>query len=231
MNDTLLDYLARTDECSVDGCGRPIHSRSLCGGHYRRLLDGRPIEGPLRSTLRGQPVEQRLWSRVDKSGNCWIWTGPTDGKGYGTIGFGGRGRNVYVHRLAYELIVAPIPEGLQIDHLCRVPLCVRPDHLEAVTQRENILRGTAPSAVNARKTHCVNGHRYTPETTITAPDGRRCRVCKQERDRRLYWERNPAPGVRRCLACHAEIAEGRRRDTKYCGQDCQNAARPGRGAA
>ncbi|MBT2412652.1 HNH endonuclease [Streptomyces sp. ISL-12] len=67
-----------------------------------------------------------------------LWTGSTD-QGYGRLRF--RGRLVRAHRFSYELNVGPIPDGHQVDHLCRTPSCVRPDHLEAVTQRENVLRG------------------------------------------------------------------------------------------
>src|SRR6266496_2265386 len=88
----------------------------------------------------------RFWAKVDRSGGsraCWLWTGKTGRDGYGRIGLGGRGALVRVraHRFAYELLIGPIPDGLQIDHLCRVRHCVNPAHLEPVTQRENILRG------------------------------------------------------------------------------------------
>ena len=90
-----------------------------------------------------------------------------------------------VHRFVYERLVGKIPEGLQIDHLCRVRHCANPAHMEAVTQRENILRGMSPAAENARKTHCPQGHPYEGENLFTYNQGRfrRCRACDRERGR------------------------------------------------
>jgi hypothetical protein len=82
------------------------------------------------------------------------------------------------HRLFYEQLVGPIPDGLQLDHLCRVRHCVNPDHLEPVTQTANVLRGIGPTAVNAGKTHCVHGHPFTPDNTYINKQGNRhCRAC------------------------------------------------------
>ena len=116
----------------------------------------------------------------DPSG-CWLWTGATGPKGYGTIGIGDR-RTQRVHRFSYERAKGPIPKGLQLDHLCRVRNCVNPDHLEPVTNRENAIRG-----VEARPcaTHCKRGHRFTPCNTYTHPKRgtRHCRACQTERER------------------------------------------------
>src|SRR5882672_6137680 len=89
-------------------------------------------------------------------GDCWLWTGSRTRKGYGRVQWDGR--TVQAHRLVYELLVGPIPVGLYLDHLCRNPRCVRPDHCEPVSNGENVLRGFGPPAVNARKTHCLRGH-------------------------------------------------------------------------
>jgi hypothetical protein len=102
---------------------------------------------------------------------CWLWTGPVNLQGYGC--FGGR-QAAHVH--SYERTKGPVPEGLELDHLCRVPCCINPDHLEAVTRKENLHRSPI---WNGNKTHCSKGHEYTTENTyyITAKNGRNCREC------------------------------------------------------
>lgn len=128
-----------------------------------------------------------FWSRVDKTGDCWLWTGYrfTEGrqKGYGQFK-----RNLRAHRVSYELSIGPIPEGLVLDHLCRNPSCVRPEHLEPVSNYVNVVeRGQNPFAINARKTHCTHGHEFTPENTWLRSDGSRtCRACRRERMRRYH---------------------------------------------
>lgn len=88
------------------------------------------------------------------------------------------------HRYAYEHFIGPIPEGLQVDHLCRVRNCVNPDHLEAVTCRENVLRGDGVAAANARATHCPQGHAYDEANTYTWTNGgRHCRACARIKTR------------------------------------------------
>jgi hypothetical protein len=122
-------------------------------------------------------AEERFWSKVDKTGECWLWTGSTEDLGYAR--FGVNGTRVYVHRFAYELEVGPIPDGLTIDHLCRVRYCVNPDHLEAVTQRQNVMRSPVQvTAVNARKTHCPRGHEYSGRDKR---GWRECRTCRNNR--------------------------------------------------
>lgn len=132
---------------------------------------------------RYPPPLVRLLSRVEKQPNgCWQWTGSDNGLGYGQLMCDGRLQ--VVHRVAYEQIVGPIPNGLTLDHLCRNTRCVNPSHLEPVSMKENILRGYGPSAVSARKTHCKYGHELSPG------DGRRvCHTCERRR-RREWLKRN-----------------------------------------
>lgn len=120
---------------------------------------------------------------VSAANECWMWTGYSNGVGYGRTRM--NGVDHYVHRLVYEDRYGPASRGLQLDHLCRIRACCNPDHLEPVTQQENILRGNGASARNARKTHCPEGHPYSPENTLRRANGdRRCRTCKQAEDRR-----------------------------------------------
>lgn len=136
----------------------------------------------------------------DGEGGCWEWTGHIKPNGYGQVRVGNRKHNV--HRLAYEVLVGPIPPGLVIDHLCRNRRCLRPDHLEPVSQRVNVLRGEGPAARNARSTHCVRGHTFDAVNTYVRPNGSRdCRSCNADRNRRRRQGVTRAPArQRRCLA-------------------------------
>lgn len=128
---------------------------------------------------------ERFLAKVEK-GDCWVWTGSRVPRGYGRLRLSSPRRMVYAHRWAYEWFIGPIPEGMEIDHLCRNPSCVNPDHLEAVTHRENVHRGEA-GRNNRDKTHCPKGHRYDEENTAPrVGGGRRCRACLREGDRRRY---------------------------------------------
>ncbi len=113
---------------------------------------------------------------------CWLWSGYSKNGRYGWIKIDGQ--STPVHRAMYEWIVGPIPDGLTIDHLCRNTFCVNPLHMEPVTVKENILRSQGLGAINARKTHCKNGHEFTPENTRTADGRRSCRECAKEAQRR-----------------------------------------------
>jgi hypothetical protein len=129
-------------------------------------------------------TEERFWEKVDASGSCWLWTAAKMQAGYGVFGVT-HARVVLAHRFAWEWLVGPIPQGLELDHLCRVPQCVNPDHLEPVTPRVNKLRGQSPSALHARKTHCPQGHPYAGRNLYVAPSGQRgCRECNRANQRR-----------------------------------------------
>jgi hypothetical protein len=125
-------------------------------------------------------IVDRFWDKVDRKGDdeCWEWKA-CKSEGYGRLGLKYRSGMVFAHRLAYMLFKGDIPEGMQIDHLCRNRACCNPNHLEIVTSKENTLRGIGITATNARKIHCPNGHEYD----ITSQHGyRRCSICKKEYD-------------------------------------------------
>lgn len=153
--------------------------RGLCAKHYQRLR----IHGDPSVRLGPKPrsdMESLLAAvaEVTDSG-CWLVRRRTLA-GYGQVVRSGRPR--LAHRMSYELFVGPIPEGLDLDHLCRNRPCCNPEHLEPVTRRENLMRSPiAPAAINAAKTHCPRGHLYDEQNTYLSQGKRSCRACKFER--------------------------------------------------
>lgn len=144
----------------------------------------------------------RFWNKVNRNGPipshgpelgpCWLWTASYMGAGYGQFWFSGRNR--YAHRVAYEAVVGPIPEGLDLDHLCRTHGCVNPAHLEPVTRSVNLLRGNTIPARNARKTHCPHGHPYSGDNLCARANGtRECRACMREAARRRRGQQPKPP--------------------------------------
>ena len=146
--------------CSISDCGRPATRRGWCQSHYDRWrMYGDPLGHPApRLTLA-----ERLWAKVDKDGpipayaphlgQCWIWTGAKTELGRGVIRLSRQRSNGFVHKVAWELLNGPVPDGLELDHLCRVPLCVNPAHLEPVTHQENMRR----SPVLGKHPNCHHG--------------------------------------------------------------------------
>lgn len=140
---------------------------------------------PLRGVGKGYrgPYKVLFWKKCvyDPETGCVLWIGARNDKGYGTFGAGGKTTAAY--RWIWERNEGPIPAGYEVDHLCRNRACVNLEHLEIVTHHENVLRGEAGAAINARKTHCHRGHEFTEENTYVAPgSGRRtCRTCDRGR--------------------------------------------------
>jgi hypothetical protein len=179
------------------------------GGYVEPVLDyGQgPFEqcgwcegtGYLTPWLRGQwlkltrqvPMVERFWAKVDKNGPvpsyaphlgpCWVWTAYIKPGGYGRLATGVGKNYVGAHVYSYELVKGAVPRGMVLDHLCRVPSCVNPDHLEVVTHADNIWRGYR--AKLGVITHCRKGHPFTPENTYHRARSHKidCRTCCRER--------------------------------------------------
>ena len=170
--------------CSVDGCAREGKIiLGYCRLHYKRFKRLGTVDLPPRPSL-----EQRFWAKVDKTDNCWLWTGAISG-GYGLMKAGADKRGAHV--VSYELHHGPVPAGLTVDHLCHNGSgceagvdclhrrCVNPDHLEAIPGGENALRGEGVGAKHSRKTHCPQGHPYEGENLRIKTGKHRQRVCRQ----------------------------------------------------
>ncbi len=159
----------------------------------------------------------------EPNSGCWLWYGTINTQtGYGVISAGRK--KLLAHRISYEMTYGPIPVGLEIDHLCRVRSCVNPEHLEAVTHQENVRRGlasfVAANAVWRSRTHCKNGHEFTPENIIwregrtpARAESRMCKTCRAEamvRFEKLHPGRKSAyrkPPIGNCAVCGAVKAE------------------------
>jgi hypothetical protein len=184
----------------MSACGQPLIARGLCRSHYGKAYYRGQL--PARTPAPKLSAEERFWDKVNthgpipsyrpELGPCWLWT-RAKVDGYGR--FGVDGKVVYAYRYAYELLVGPIPKGYEPDHLCRVPACVKaipdeygPAHLEAVTHRENGLRGLTIQRRKERaaaQTHCKRGHPFDQANTYIKRDGARaCRACRRMLDRK-----------------------------------------------
>lgn len=147
-----------------------------------------------RAGVKRKSTLERLLEKVSPEPNtgCWLWTAACAENGYARVATGSvtdrSARFSYAHRVAYQQLVGPIPDHMELDHLCRVRCCVNPAHLEPVTRRENVRRGLCGDpATNPRsqRTHCPKGHPYSGDNVLYRPrGGRTCRACQADASRR-----------------------------------------------
>lgn len=158
---------------------------------------GRRIKraAPLVLVLMRKTLQQRFDEKVEKQADgCWRWVGAIQKAGYGCLWNGER--VCLAHRIAYELFVGPIPDGKEIDHLCRNRWCVNPLHMEPVTGHENNMRGFSVAARNAKRTHCPQGHELSFKKERGGTKTRRyCKTCRNASSLRWYYENGAWAGA------------------------------------
>lgn len=179
--------------CTAKECDREQVARGYCHKHWKRWRATGTVEMG-RPNHKGMNEVDRFFMYVDKNGPihpifqspCWLWQGGKITGGYAvfrrTTGVVGPVK-ILVHRYSFELFYYAIPEGMEIDHMCKTRHCVNPQHLDLVTRLENIRRSNRHKV---SKMHCINGHRFTPENTYFAKGRlhRACRTCQRASARR-----------------------------------------------
>lgn len=203
-------------------------TRSSGNGTAPELLRGEEAEMPKYTCA--DDLDVRLWGRIQYVGECWVWTG---GKSHGYGHIMCEHRVWKVHRLTYTMLVGPVPDDLELDHLCRNRACCNPDHLEPVTGRVNTLRGDTITGRNARATHCKRGHPFDRTNTFFKMRGnsirRVCRACARTRcaahGRKVRIERR---GPRDCDHCGKPIPNTVRLGARFCSRHCKSLGRPSR---
>lgn len=167
--------------CSIHGCESRPHARGWCTKHYQRWLSHGDPKKTLVATSDINRLE-RVLAHTVADGTCLRWQGAVlKASGYARVVVDGK--PLQAHRYVHEMAIGPIPEGHEVDHVkargCKHRDCINPDHLEAVTHAENIYRTDNPLSLNARKTHCLEGHLLAGGNLVPDKDGRRvCRECR-----------------------------------------------------